>query len=141
MQTIKFAVLTAFAITLTACASAPSRAPQSTPTAAPAAKSAAATNITGVWTLSVETPMGARDMKLNAMQTGEALSGTIANPRGDSAITGTVKGNAVAFSMKVNAQGQDLQIDFAGTAEGDAMKGTAQFGTFGNGTFTAKKQQ
>jgi hypothetical protein len=55
-------------------------------------------------------------------------------------ITGTVKGNAVAFMMKVNAQGMDLKIDYAGTVEGNAMKGTAKFGDFGDGTFTGKKQ-
>jgi hypothetical protein len=55
-------------------------------------------------------------------------------------ITGTVKGNAIAFMMKVNAQGMDMQIDYAGTVEGDSMKGTAKFGEFGDGTFTGKKQ-
>jgi hypothetical protein len=121
---------------LAACASTPKQG------AAPvAAKPAvAATNISGTWALSVETPMGARDMKLSATQTGEAVTGTIASPRGDMPITGTVKGNAVAFMMKVNAQGMDMQIDYVGTVEGDSMKGTAKFGDFGDGTFTGKKQ-
>jgi hypothetical protein len=34
----------------------------------------------------------------------------------------------------------DMQIDYAGTVEGDSMKGTAKFGEFGDGTFTGKKQ-
>jgi hypothetical protein len=79
-------------------------------------------------------------MKLTATQNGETLTGAIASPRGDMPITGTVKGNAVAFMMKVSAQGMDMQIDYAGTVEGDAMKGTAKFGEFGDGTFTGKKQ-
>jgi hypothetical protein len=124
---------------LAACASTPKQA--STPAAAaPAVAAKPAANISGTWALSVETPMGARDMKLTATQSGETLTGVIASPRGDMPITGTVKGNAVAFMMKVNAQGMDMQIDYAGTVEGDSMKGTAKFGEFGDGTFTGKKQ-
>jgi hypothetical protein len=125
---------------LVACASTPK--PATAPAAASAAKPAApaASNITGTWSLSVESPMGTREMKLNATQTGETLAGSIASPRGDMPITGTVKGNAVAFMMKVNAQGMDMQIDYKGTVDGDSMKGTAKFGEFGDGTFTGKKQ-
>jgi len=142
MTTFKLAVLALAAAVLAACASSPAKAPAAAPAVAPVAAkpAAAAMNISGAWTLSVQTPMGARDMKLSATQTGEVLTGTIANPRGDSPITGTVKGSAVAFMMKVNAQGQDLQIDYVGTVEGNSMKGTAKFGSFGDGTFTGKKE-
>jgi hypothetical protein len=142
MKTLKIAVLTiistVLATILVACASAPSKAPPAA--AAPAAKTGAGVNLTGTWDLTVDTPMGARNMKLNATQTGETLTGAIASPRGEVPITGTVKGNAVAFMMKLNAQGMDMQIDYAGTVEGDSMKGTAKFGDMGNGTFTGKKQ-
>jgi hypothetical protein len=143
MNKLSLVLVAVAAATLAACATTPK---QDTAAAAPAAKPAAAkpavaaTNISGTWTLSVETPMGARDMKLIATQAGEALTGNIENPRGNMPITGTVKGNAVAFMMKVNAQGMDMQIDYAGTVEGDSMKGTAKFGEFGDGTFTGKKQ-
>jgi hypothetical protein len=140
MKKFSLALLAVAVSTLAACASTPKEG--SAPAAAPvAAKPAvAATNISGTWTLNVETPMGARDMKLVATQAGEALTGSIDSPRGAMPITGTVKGNAVAFMMKVNAQGMDMQIDYAGTVEGDSMKGTAKFGDFGDGTFTGKKQ-
>ena len=137
--------LAASASLLAACAStqqttvtAPAAAKTNAPT--PAVAKQAAANISGNWTLNVETPMGARDMKLVATQTGETLTGSIASPRGDMPITGTVKGNAVAFEMKVNAQGMDMVINYAGTVEGNAMKGTAKFGDFGDGTFTGKKE-
>jgi hypothetical protein len=145
MNKLSLAFVAVVASALAACATTPKQA--SAPAAAPvAAKPAAAkpavaaANISGTWTLSVETPMGARDMKLVATQAGEALTGNIESPRGAMPITGTVKGNAVAFMMKVNAQGTEMQIDYAGTVEGDAMKGTAKFGEFGDGTFTGKKQ-
>jgi hypothetical protein len=78
-------------------------------------------------------------MKLNATQSGETLTGAIATERGDLPITGSVKGNAISFMMKVNAQGTDLQIDYAGTVEGPAMKGTVKLGEFGEGSWTGKK--
>ncbi len=136
MNKLSIVLLVVTTSLLAACASTPKQA------AVPAAVAAkpAATNITGMWALNVETPMGAREMKLNATQTGEMLTGKIASERGDMPITGTVKGNAVAFMMKVNAQGMDLQIDYTGTVEGDAMKGTMKLGDMGEGTWTGKKQ-
>src|SRR5215831_7809759 len=143
MKTFKLFAIAMFAVMLAACAAAPSKTPTPAPTPKPApaaAKPGSGVNLTGTWNLTVETPMGARDMKLNATQNGEALTGAIVSPRGELPITGTVKGNAVAFMMKLNAQGMDMQIDYAGTVEGDSMKGTAKFGDMGNGTFTGKKQ-
>src|SRR5262245_17263603 len=107
MSKVNFArisIIAAFSI-LAACAQTPSKTPASAPASAaasaPAAKAGSGVNITGTWNLSVETPMGARDMKLNATQNGETLTGSIASPRGDVPVSGTVKGNAVAFVMKV----------------------------------------
>lgn len=135
---------------IAACASTPKQAAPAAPAkaaapAAPAAPAAAAkpagaaANVTGTWDLNVETPMGSRPMKLNAVQNGTALTGAIASPQGDMPITGTVNGNDIAFMMKVNAQGMDLQIDYKGTVDGATMKGNAKFGEFGEGTFTGKK--
>ena len=55
-------------------------------------------------------------------------------------ITGTVKGNEVKFSFKVNRQGQDIEIQYAGTVEANAMKGSVKFGEMGEAPFTGKKQ-
>jgi len=146
MKMFKLSTIAICAVILAACASSPSKVPTSAVPAAAAkpapaaAKPGSGVNVTGTWNLTVETPMGARDMKLNATQNGEALTGSIASPRGEVPITGTVKGNAVAFMMKLNAQGMDMQIDYAATVEGESMKGTAKFGDMGNGAFTGKKQ-
>jgi hypothetical protein len=137
MNKLSLALVAVAASALAACAAAPQQA--SAPAAA-AKPTVAATNISGTWALNVETPMGSREMKLTATQTGETLAGAIDSPRGAMPITGTVKGNAVAFQMKVNAQGMDMVIDYTGTVEGDSMKGAAKFGEFGDGTFTGKKQ-
>jgi hypothetical protein len=125
MKKLIFAFAATATSLLAVCASSPNQAtaPAAAPTVAvkPAAKAMAA-NISGTWMLSVETPMGARDMKLTATQNGEVLTGAIAIPRGDVPITGTVRGNAVVFTMKVNAQGMDMHIDYAGMVESDSIK-------------------
>jgi len=52
-----------------------------------------------------------------------------------------VKGNKVDFVIKVEAQGQQMSITYTGTVEKDgSMKGTAQLGEVGSGTWTAKRQ-
>jgi hypothetical protein len=139
MNKYSLIVSIAAASLLTACASTPKQTVPAAPPAPPVVAQPS-TNVSGIWMLSVETPMGARDMKLNATQAGETLTGSIATERGDMPITGTVKGKDLNFMMKVAAQGMDIQIDYAGTVEGNTMQGTAKFGEFGNGTFTGKKQ-
>jgi hypothetical protein len=133
-------LLAACASTPKQAAPAPAAAPTSAAAPAAAARPAGAASVTGTWDLNVETPMGSRPMKLNAVQNGSALTGSIASPQGDMPITGTVNGSDIAFMMKVNAQGMDLQIDYKGVVEGNTMKGNAKFGEFGEGTFTGKKQ-
>jgi len=131
MKIIKLLSIAAMAALLGACASTKAPAPAPAPVAA---------NVSGSWTLSVDTPMGAREMKLVATQTGGTLAGTMQTEMGELPITGTVTGSNVAFVMNVNAQGMDLKIDYAGTVEGDAMKGTVKLGDFGDGTWTGKRQ-
>lgn len=128
MKMFKLFSIAAVAALLGACASAPAPAP------APAVA-----NVAGSWALNVDTPMGARDMKLVATQTGETLAGTMQTELGELPITGKVTGNNVAFVMNVSAQGMELQIDYAGTVEGDSMKGTMKLGEFGDGTWTGKR--
>jgi hypothetical protein len=54
--------------------------------------------------------------------------------------TGTFDGKEIKFSFMMNAQGTDLKLDFMGTADAQAMTGKAVFGSFGEGTFKAKRQ-
>ncbi len=108
---------------------------------APAAPAAGATNITGVWNFTVETSAGSGSPTFTFKQDGENLTGTYKGQFGEAPLTGTVKGADVKFTIKVNAQGQDLTINYVGKIEGkDSMKGTASFGELGEGTWTAKRQ-
>ena len=98
-------------------------------------------DLTGTWKLTLETQQGTANPTLTLKQAGEELTGTYKGRLGEAPIKGTVKGNAFKFSLKVNAQGNELQIDYDGTLEADGtIKGKAKFGDFGEGTFTGKKE-
>jgi hypothetical protein len=125
-------VLAVCALTLAACNTpAPSPVPPPPPAVA---------NVAGVWTLTTTSQIGTQDIKMTAQQTGNEFKGTLESPQGTLPYTGTLNGNDVKFWFTYNGQGMELRIDFIGTIAGDAMQGRAVFGTYGEGTFTAKKQ-
>ncbi len=121
-----------------ACSTTPTQ--QSAPPPPPPA-AAKITDVTGTWELNVESPMGSRASDAVFTQSGETLGGKMVSPRGETPLTGTIKGDAVTFGINVNVQGQNLQIDYTGTVTGDTMSGTVVFGSFGDGKWTGKKKQ
>lgn len=131
MKTLRILVLTALAALVAACASTPPAAP-------PAPKGP---DLTGNWVITIGSQMGEQDMQLALQQAGKQLAGTIMSPAGSTPITGTVDGNAVAFSFTFDAQGMELKIDQTGALQPDGtIAGKSVFGTFGEGTFVARRQ-
>jgi hypothetical protein len=133
---LRLLCLAAVASIAAACSMTPAQQ-ESAPPAPPAAKG---TDVTGTWELMVESPMGTRPSDAVFTQTGEALGGKMVSPRGETPLTGTLKGDAIAFGINVNVQGQNLQIDYTGTVTGDTMSGTVVFGSFGDGKWTGKRK-
>lgn len=129
MNKVRVAVLAAIAMLLAACSSPP-----------PVKVKPQGPDLSGHWLLTTESQMGAQDSEMTVSQTGSALAGTLSSRMGTVDYTGSVEGSAVAFSFTINAQGNDLNIDYTGVVEGDTMKGKAVFGSFGEGTFTAKRK-
>lgn len=126
MNNVRILVLASIAILAAACSSVPP-----TPEAP---------DLSGHWTLTTQSQMGAQDSDMTVNQTGNALAGTLSSRMGTVDYTGSVDGSAVAFSFTINAQGTDLNIDYSGVVEGDTMQGKAVFGPFGEGTFTARRK-
>lgn len=126
MKKIKALMLVGMAVVLAACASAP-----------PKPKGP---DLNGNWVLTTESPMGAQDTDMVVKQEGSQLTGTISSQMGTVDYKGTITGNDVAFGFSFEAQGMSLQIDYKGVVEGDTMQGTAKFGEFGEGNFTAKRK-
>jgi opacity protein-like surface antigen len=100
---------------------------------------AADANVTGEWDMTVETQAGTGNPHFSLKQDGSKITGTYKGMLGESPVTGTVKGNDIALSFQVNAQGMDLAVSYAGTVDGASMKGTVKLGDLGEGTFTGKK--
>lgn len=101
---------------------------------------AQSTNVSGNWKLTLETPNGVSNPSLVLKQEGEKLTGTYKGRFGESPLEGAVKGKEIKFTVKVNAQGQEFQLEYAGAVEGDTMKGKVKFGDMGEADFTGKKE-
>ena len=102
---------------------------------------AAKVNVTGKWAFNVETAAGSGTPTITFTQDGEKLTGKYMGQLGEADLTGTVKGQDIAFSFNVDAQGTALSFKYAGTIENkDALKGKVEIVGLGEGTFTAKRQ-
>jgi hypothetical protein len=98
-------------------------------------------NVTGKWLFNVETGAGSGTPTMTFTQDGEKLTGKYNGQFGDADLTGTVKGQDIAFSFNVDAQGTALTFKYTGTIENkDALKGKVEIAGLGEGTFTAKRQ-
>jgi len=96
-------------------------------------------DVTGTWAFQVETSGGSGTPTMTFKQDGEKLTGHYSGQLGEAPLTGTVKGNAVEFTIDVKIENNIVHIVYTGTAEKDSMKGTVKLGDF-DGTFTAKKK-
>lgn len=113
----------------------------SAPPASTPQSSGGAMNVTGAWAFTVETQAGSGSPSFTFKQDGETLTGMYKGQFGEAPLTGTVKGNDIKFTIKINAQGQDLTVTYTGKIDGkDNMKGTASFGEMGEGTWTGKRK-
>src|SRR5258706_549223 len=98
-------------------------------------------NAAGTWDTTLTSPQGTFNVQLILKQDGEKLTGQYKGAFGEAPLTGTVKGNKVDFVVKVEAQGQQMTLTYAGTVEKDgSMKGTAELGEVGSATWTAKRK-
>ena len=107
-----------------------------------AVPSAQGVNITGTWVFDVQTGGGSGQPTVTFKQDGEKLTGHYSSQTlGEADFTGTVKGNAVQFSFNASAQGQEIDVTYAGTVDGTSMNGTVNMaGGQLSGSFTGKKK-
>src|SRR5262245_49715644 len=96
-------------------------------------------DVTGAWSVTVETEAGSGNPSFTFKQEGEKLTGKYKGAFGEADLTGTVKGDKIEFSFKVSGQVEGV-ITYAGTTDGKTMKGKVSLAGLGEGTFTGKKQ-
>lgn len=96
-----------------------------TPVATPPAASTSTTDLSGTWTISVNTGNDQIPGTLQLQQQGASLSGTLQSALGGAQISsGTVDGSGFRFSATVQVGGQSLDVTFNGTVSGNQMSGT-----------------
>jgi hypothetical protein len=117
-----------------ASGAAPAPAAQS-----PGDKSGDKTDVTGAWSVTVETEAGSGNPSFTFKQEGEKLTGRYKGLLGEFDLTGTVKGDKIEFSFKATGQVEG-SVNYAGTTDGKTMKGKVSLAGLGEGTFTGKKQ-
>jgi hypothetical protein len=83
------------------------------------------TNIGGAWQLSWQGRDGSQQATIQIQEDGSRLSGTFQGPRGSSALTGSIDGNNVSFSVQMQGR-RSITLAFTGTIDGDKMSGTLQ---------------
>lgn len=99
-------------------------------------------NVTGKWVFDVQTSGGSGQPTVTFKQEGEKLTGHYSSQTlGEADFTGTVKGTAIQFTFNAEAQGQQIDVAYTGTVDGNSMKGTVNMaGGQLTGSFTGKKQ-
>jgi hypothetical protein len=97
-------------------------------------------DVTGTWTMTVETAWGSGTPTFTLTQEGETISGTYNGYFGEAPVTGTIEGDEVTLSLEVNAQGQDVKVDYVGTVDGETMAGKVLFGGQGDATFKGTRK-
>jgi hypothetical protein len=97
-------------------------------------------DVTGTWTMTVETAMGSGSPTFTLTQEGANVTGTYEGYFGEAPVTGTIEGDEVTLSIEVTAQGQDLKVGYVGTVDGDTMAGKVVFGQLGEGTFEGTRE-
>jgi hypothetical protein len=102
-----------------------------------------APNVTGKWTLTLETEAFTANPTLELKQDAEKLTGSYTGRYGAFPLTGKIKDRALEFSFKMNAEGMEVVMAFAGevAADGQTMKGKATLGEMGDATWTAKREK
>ena len=87
-----------------------------------------AADIDGKWTGQVQGPQGAMDITIVLKADGEKLTGTLTNQLGEVALQdGSIKGDAVAFKVVREFNGNKFTVVYKGKLAGDELKLTRTF--------------
>ncbi len=96
------------------------------------------TNVTGTWAVEVDLGGNQGTPTFTFKQEGDKLTGKYNGQLGEADVTGTVKGKEIKFSFEVEG---GRKVIYTGTIEKDTMKGKADYGEVGSGTWTAKRKK
>ena len=91
--------------------------------------------IDGKWEITINSPMGAQKAKLDLQSNGPSLTGTQhAQGASQPVANGKVDGNNVSWSANITSP-MPMILEFTGSVDGDALKGSVKAGAFGSFPF------
>jgi zinc protease len=85
-------------------------------------------NMAGKWTLNVEAMGQTLQIALDLQQDGNNVSGKMESALVSGDINGTVAGNSFNAASKTEVMGQEVEMNMAGTVEGDSITGSINAG-------------
>lgn len=97
------------------------------------------TDVTGQWNMTFDTDQGTTTATMTLQQDGDTLTGELVSDQGTLQVEGTITGDTLEWVMEVDAGGAFIEIAMDGTVDGDEMVGTADFGGYGGGDWTATR--
>lgn len=98
-------------------------------------------DLSGAWTLTVQSPNGTGTREVTINQEGNALTGYISSSMATGEIRGSVEGDQVFFVAVVAMDSGDFEITYQATLrDGMLVDGVVDFGDYGAGTFTGKRK-
>ena len=103
------------------------------------AVASARADIGGNWVITFNTPNGPIDATAMLKVDGDKLSGTMKGEAGETALTGSVKGETFTIAFDVQTPNGNFSITMQGQTEGDSIKGTFDFGQ-GTGDWVGKRK-
>jgi hypothetical protein len=89
----------------------------------------------GDWKITLNTPMGAQQLKLSVKTAGDAFTGTASGAQGENAVAGKVSGDTLTWSAAIT-QPMPMTLEFTAKVDGDSMSGNVKLGAFGNAPLT-----
>lgn len=94
---------------------------------------------TGTWNLTMQTPMGNREVSVELNQDGDALTGTASADGNSNEIgNGRIEGGKAMFDVEVTSP-MPLTLSFDLEADGESISGNCKLGMFGNAPVTGQK--
>ncbi len=95
--------------------------------------------IDGTYKIEIDTPMGKQEATLTLKTDGGKLSGSAESMMGKNDFTGTVNGDALAWTMDINSPMGEMKLEYTAKVTGDAIAGEVKVGTFGSSPFKGKR--
>lgn len=90
-------------------------------------KQTKAIDVTGTWEITSETPRGTMTRNVTFKQEGDELTGSIETRSGSVPIqNGSIDGNKISFTVVFSRGGNNFEMNYVGTVDGDTAKGTFQ---------------